>query len=205
MELDLSNTITGNTVLPDSRYGPIISGSSNGTVAGTGILWALRFTSNVSGNGLLEAYDARDVRKLLWSSGTMTANNLGLYPKFNYPVVANGKVYVCSQSKKIYVYGLKNSVPSDITNKTIFSYFSMTPNPAKSSVTIKYTVSNSTDKFTISFIDLMGRSAMDISVVSKPGENTQILTLDDRLKSGIYCVMLHSGKQIIGIDRLVKY
>ena len=205
MELDLSKTITGNTVLPDSRYGPIISGSSKGTEAGTGIVWVLRFTDNRNGNGLLEAYDARDVRNLLWSSNTLAANNLGLYPKFNYPVVANGKVYVCSQSDKIYVYGLKKSVSSNITNETIRSRFSVTPNPAKSSVTIKYSVSKATNKLTISFIDLTGRNAMNISVDSKPGENIQIIPLNDSLKSGIYCVMLRSGKQIFGITRLVKY
>ncbi len=205
MAFDLSNTITGNTVLPNSRYGPIISGSSNGTEAGTGILWALRFTSDVNGNALLEAYDARDVRKLLWSSNTMAENNLGIYPKFNYPVVANGKVYVCSQSGKIYVYGLKNSVSSNITNESIQSHFSITPNPAKSSITIEYSVSNPADKLTISFFDLTGRNAMDISVDSKPGENIQIIPLNDRLKSGIYCVMLRSNKQILGITRLLKY
>ena len=205
MELDLSKTITGNTVLPDSRYGPIISGSSNGTLVGTGILWALRFTDNVNGNGLLEAYDARDIRKLLWSSKTMTANNLGLYPKFNYPVVANGKVYVCSQSKKIYVYGLKESVSSVTTNETFFSDFSVAPNPATSSVTIKYCVPIAASKITISFIDPMGRNALDISPDSKPGENSQLIQLNDRLKPGIYFVLLRSDKQILGIKKLVKY
>ena len=205
MEFDLSGTITGNIVLPDSRYGPIMSGSSNGTDAGTGILWVLRFTDNVNGNGLLEAYDARDVRKLLWSSNDLAADELGLYPKFNYPVVANGKVYVCSQSGKIYVYGLRTSVPSNIANQIIRSHFSISPNPARSSVTIKYSLSEPDRKLTISFIDLMGRNAMEIPVDSKPGENVQIIPLNDGLKSGIYCVMLRSDKQILGTTRLVKY
>lgn len=105
-----------------------------------------------------------------------------------------GKVYVSSQSGKIYVYGLKKSVSSNITNETIHSHFSLAPNPATLFVTVKYSVSEPASKLTVSFIDQTGRHTMDISIDSEPGENIQIIPLNDSLKSRIYCVMLRSGK-----------
>lgn len=86
--------------------------SSNGTMPGTGIVWA---TVPVSGDawhatavGALYAFDASDITKAsLWNSNLNTQDNLGTFAKFTPPVVANGKVYVATFSDALRVYGLK--------------------------------------------------------------------------------------------------
>lgn len=89
----------------------IFTVSSNGTTAGTGIVWA----SIPNGDawhatvpGFLYAFDASNVaRASLWSSNLVAADALGSYAKYSPPIVANGKVYVATFSGKLQVYGLK--------------------------------------------------------------------------------------------------
>jgi hypothetical protein len=89
--------------------------SSNGSTAGTGILWALQPGlcsgpgCNPSSPGILHAYDATNLDVELYNSQqNPTRDGLDSYMKFAVPIVANGKVYVCSQST-LYVYGLLGS------------------------------------------------------------------------------------------------
>jgi hypothetical protein len=91
--------------------GPTASVSSNGTT--NGIVWVLKndgFQS--SGYETLLAYDATNLGNTLYSSDTNLArDNPGAPLPFNIPTVANGKVYVGSQSPAglgayLSVYGL---------------------------------------------------------------------------------------------------
>lgn len=68
--------------------------SSNGTGAGTGILWLINKT------GTLLAYDATNLSKKLFS-GT-----LGSFIKFSVPVVSNGKVFVPT-AHSLQIFGLQ--------------------------------------------------------------------------------------------------
>ena len=88
--------------------------SSNGTTPGTAVVWS---TYPVQGNantqvvrGALVAYDATEAAngklKQLFHSDTKPENRLGNFAKFSTPVVANGKVYVGTFSKKVVQYGL---------------------------------------------------------------------------------------------------
>lgn len=70
---------------------PVIS--SNGTTAGTGILWT------VDPSGVLRAYDATNLATELFSS------TLPGYTKFSIPVVVNGEVFVGTNST-LEVYGI---------------------------------------------------------------------------------------------------
>jgi hypothetical protein len=88
--------------------------SSNGTTAGTAVVWG---TYPVQGDanssvvhGALVAYDATKVNngtlQQLFHSDTNPANSLGNFAKFTTPVVANGRVYVSTYNNKVVEYGL---------------------------------------------------------------------------------------------------
>ncbi len=84
--------------------------SSNGAVVGSGILWAT-FAPNADKetefSGALVAFDANDLKHLLWySDQNKERDALGLLAKFATPTIANGKVYVPTFSNQLIVYGL---------------------------------------------------------------------------------------------------
>jgi hypothetical protein len=93
-----------------TQGGGALSVSSNGTQAGTGILWATHAPVGnpyaMSSSGVVEAYDATDVSTPIWSSATKASDGLGNWAKFAPPTVANGKVYVPTFSNQLVVYGL---------------------------------------------------------------------------------------------------
>ncbi len=82
--------------------------SSNG--AANGIVWALNTSNNGTGNSsgnapaILFAYDATNLNKL-YSSPPSGAGAAGNAVKFTVPTVANGKVYVGTQTE-LSVFGL---------------------------------------------------------------------------------------------------
>ncbi len=81
--------------------------SANGTQ--NGIVWALDNSMNgtdgaTNGPAVLYAYDATTLQ-LLYSSNMVPGDQLGNAVKFTTPVVANGKVYVGTQTG-LYVFGL---------------------------------------------------------------------------------------------------
>jgi len=94
----------------NNTYSPTPSVSANGTT--NGIVWSL-VTDNVEtqGRAILYAHDASNVAKLLYSSGSagnesnFARDNPGNSVKFIVPTVANGKVYVGSESQ-FSVFGL---------------------------------------------------------------------------------------------------
>ncbi len=87
-----------------------ISVSSNGTTSGTGIVWATAPTSDpdhATVGGTLFAYDAGNLSHLLWSTTqNASRDGYGNYAKFCAPTIANGKVYVGTDSGQVAVYGL---------------------------------------------------------------------------------------------------
>jgi hypothetical protein len=103
-----ANSVT--TVLPPlGMPGGMISLSSNGSQAGTGVLWA---TMPLSGDanhdsvpGVLRAFNAENITQQLWNSTLTSSDNTMVFAKGSSPVVANGKVYVPSLSNAISVYG----------------------------------------------------------------------------------------------------
>jgi len=97
--------LTGST--PSIGFpGAGISISSNGTTAGTGILWALNSTQHDSGPAILYAYDATNISSMLYSSTqNATRDTPGTAVKFTVPTISNGKVYV-GTSTSVDVYGL---------------------------------------------------------------------------------------------------
>jgi hypothetical protein len=88
--------------------------SSDGSTAGTGIVWAITPGSscpvldhcNPSGGGALRAYDATNLGVELYSSSQNSARDgLSSYVKFSAPTVANGEVFVGTQNS-LDIFGL---------------------------------------------------------------------------------------------------
>jgi len=106
----LSTTAASQSPSPFQFPGTTPSVSSSGTI--NGIVWALDTHSNDtpagSGNGpaILHAYNATNLAAELWNSTQGTGNAAGNAVKFCVPTVANGKVYVGTQTE-LTVYGLK--------------------------------------------------------------------------------------------------
>jgi len=73
-------------------------------------VWAVTTASTRSGGGApgtLRAFRASDVSAEIYNSDMNNGRDaLGDFTKFAPPVVANGKVYVPTQSKAVTVYGL---------------------------------------------------------------------------------------------------
>jgi uncharacterized protein (TIGR03437 family) len=82
--------------------------SSNAFVPGSGIFWATSATSTtLPAAGVLHAFDAMNVSRELWNSDVQGRSDaLGSFTKFANPTVANGKVYVPTDSNQVTVYGL---------------------------------------------------------------------------------------------------
>ncbi|HEV2654225.1 MAG TPA: hypothetical protein VGT82_04675 [Ktedonobacteraceae bacterium] len=86
--------------------------SSNGNIPDTGIVWVnspSRCFSpgcNPQGDGVLRAYDATNLGKELYNSQQNAARDRAdSYVKFSVPTVANGKVFVGTQTR-LDIYGL---------------------------------------------------------------------------------------------------
>ena len=105
---------SGNLPAPGGMPGGRLTVSSNGTVAGTGVVWGVYPTQGNANSavvhGALVAYDAvaiaNGTMKQLFHSDANPANNIGNFAKYSTPVVANGRVYVGTFSNKVIQYGL---------------------------------------------------------------------------------------------------
>jgi len=100
---------------------PVISANGNTN----GIVWAIDTTTQSGSMGLgpvpsvLHAYDATNVAKELWNS-SQAANNrdtAGKSVKFTVPTVANGKVYIGTETE-LDVYGLLGSGAQQLATPT---------------------------------------------------------------------------------------
>jgi hypothetical protein len=109
----------GTVPAPSGNAGGVLTLSANGSVAGSGIVWATIPTETADGGvhpGILRAFNADKLSVELWNSTKNSArDNLGIWGKFNPPTVVNGKVYVGTFSDQVVVYGLLANAPPDFT------------------------------------------------------------------------------------------
>ena len=110
-----SKTSTSAYKFPEDEMrmpGGFLALSADGDTDGTAIVWASHPTDDDAMNktvkGTLRAFDARDLSAELWNSDQDAdgSDRVGLFAKFNTPVVANGKVYLATFSRELAVYGL---------------------------------------------------------------------------------------------------
>lgn len=96
---------------PPGSIGAMISVSSNGATAGTGIVWAAYASSGDAGHqssqGILRAFDATNINRELWNSTMTSGDAFGDFAKFSAPTIANGHVYLATFSGQVVAYGLK--------------------------------------------------------------------------------------------------
>ena len=86
---------------------PVVS--SNGTIAGTGIVWA------IDPNAVLRAYDASNLSTELYNSAQNTGRDgLDSYVKFTVPTVANGEVFVGTKATLTIFGELPTPAPNNI-------------------------------------------------------------------------------------------
>jgi hypothetical protein len=110
----VASTKSPDDVAGTGSPGGVMSVSSNGKGIGTGIVWATRpvpagsLWNSVPGE--VEAFDATNLTKPIWTSNENAArDSLGNWGKYTPPTIANGKVYVPTQSNQLVVYGLLSS------------------------------------------------------------------------------------------------
>jgi hypothetical protein len=123
---------------------PIPTVSSDGTLAGTAILWAIDASAaGAAGPAVLYAYDASNLSNLLWTSSqaSNSRDRAGNAVKFATPTIVNGKVYI-GASSEVDVYGLlpATTVPNAVLTITKTHTGSFTQGEQGASYTV--TVSN---------------------------------------------------------------
>ena len=117
-DLDSSGLVISGIQGPIGNSGAVMSVSSNGAVDSTAILW-VSHSNNCDANqavcpGILRAINANNVTQELWNSSMVASDNVGIYAKFVCPTVANGKVYLPSDSDSLLVYGLTGLPPDTV-------------------------------------------------------------------------------------------
>lgn len=121
--------------------------SSNGTIAGTAIVWGIDSSQYGSpgpgpGPAVLHAFDATNVKTELWNSSQVASDKAGNAVKFTVPTIANGKVYI-GTSTEVDVYGLLGGTQQQAATPVI------TPGSETSSKAINVRISDSTRGATI--------------------------------------------------------
>jgi hypothetical protein len=107
---------------------PVIS--ANGTTGG--ILWAINSSAyKTGGSSVLYAFDATNLGTELYDSNMFSADNPGLAVKFTVPTVANGSVYVGTQTQ-LAVFGMfpdGRNPPTPTATATATATATVTPTP----------------------------------------------------------------------------
>jgi Fn3 associated len=143
--------ITGNST-PIGFPGATPSISSNGTIAGTAILWAIDSSQYGSpgpgpGPAVLHAFDATNTSTELWNSSLATGHRdqAGNAVKFAVPTAVNGKVYI-GTSNQVDVYGLLPVVATPViapSSESFQSSLQIDMTDATSGAVIHYTTDGS--------------------------------------------------------------
>lgn len=112
---DIPNAEISNA--PKAEYpGGIISLSALGSTPKSGVVWVYHTLDGNANHairqGVLRAFDAEDVKVELWNSQMNGRDTVGVFGKFNPPMVANGRVYLGtfsyepSNDANVHVYGI---------------------------------------------------------------------------------------------------
>jgi hypothetical protein len=189
---------------PNGMPGGFISVSSNGTQAGTGIVWA---TTPYQGDaesqtvpGILRAFDASDLNRELWNSNlNQPRDGLGNFAKFVPPTIANGKVYTATFSNQVSVYGvlptfwLTSPAPFETVNGSGNATFPLTVG----------TVSGFTGPISLSASTSSSNLSVAISPATLPGAGTSILTVtaSSQAAPGAYTILVSATSA--GITRQI--
>jgi hypothetical protein len=93
----ISATPRSQSTTPYNLRGTAPAVSANGTTSG--IVWAIDISGYPTAPAILNAYNATNLANQLFSSSATGTGAAGLATKFSVPTVANGKVYVGTQTQ----------------------------------------------------------------------------------------------------------
>jgi PQQ enzyme repeat len=160
--------------------GGILTLSANGSVQGSGVLWAStpgvpKATPPVK--PALHALNAENVAQELWNSTMNAARDaFGNYAMYVPPTVANGKVYLATASMQVAVYGLLSSYTVSPTSLAFGSETTSVP-----SAPLPVTVTNT------------GTAALPIAGITITGKNegqfSQSNTCGTSVATGANCTI----------------
>ncbi len=154
-----------------------LSISSNQNQAGSGIVWAVKPSSDPVHqpvSGTLYAFDANNLSTELWDSKQNAArDDVGNYAKFNPPTVANGKVYLGTFSGQLLVYGPN---PQNIQGITFVQVNAATPQTATPTVPVPYRSSQIAGDLNVVVVGWNDATASISSVTDSAG-NTYALAV----------------------------
>jgi hypothetical protein len=121
---------------PSGQTSGSVSVSSNGTTPGTAIVWATTPTGDPDSStvgGDLYAFDATNVSNPIWSTTlNESRDGFGNYAKFVPPTIADGKVYIATDSKQVAVYGL---LSGSVTLSNLTETYNSAPHAATATTT----------------------------------------------------------------------
>ncbi|MGB3074798.1 MAG: T9SS type A sorting domain-containing protein [Chitinophagales bacterium] len=197
-QLDQPEAMQSAVSASNGQPGGMLSISSNGNAAGSGILWA---TLPLSGDanqqtrpGILRAYDATDLSHELWNSQLNLANDsIGGFAKFVCPTIANGKVYVPTFSGKFLVYGLLNTIGiNNVINDKIS--WTIYPNPTQEQVTLTGVMEHEKEVW-VEITDITGRLWVN-SMVTINNHQLQASIDVTAFPAGIYIMKVNGTQKL---------
>lgn len=113
----------GLSTAPTSESPAIYSGAGSSSISSNGvtngILWVVTWTNAGPGTdkGVLRAFDATNLQTQFYASSSAggARDSVGFVPDFITPTIANGKVYIATESQ-LLVYGLLPSLTANAGN-----------------------------------------------------------------------------------------
>lgn len=134
---------------------PVIS--ANGTTGG--IMWAIDSSAwNTGGPAILYAFDATNLNTELYDSNQFSSDDPGPAVKFTVPTVANGSVYMGTQTQ-LAVFGLLPSIRANLTITPDSIAFGDKVTMGTTSKPKKVTIMNANSKQTRVAVDIELESA----------------------------------------------
>jgi len=160
--------------------------SADGSLVGTGILWATgsisQWAKGTQVPGYLRAFDATNLTTELWdSTQSLARDDVGNSAKYNPPTIANGKVYIGSFSGQLQVYGLN---PPAFQGIRFVQVASNTPQSTVSSLSAAYSSAQTAGDLNLVIVGWNDTSAAVQSVTDSAG-NTYTLAFGPTKGTGL--------------------
>jgi hypothetical protein len=160
--------------------------SADGSLTGTGILWATgsisQWAKGTQVPGFVRAFDATNLTDELWdSTQNLARDDVGNSAKYNPPTITNGKVYVGSFSGQLQVYGLN---PPAFQGVQFVQVASATPQSATASVPVAFSSTQAAGDLNVVIVGWNDTTSAVQSVTDSAG-NTYALALGPTIGTGL--------------------
>ncbi len=162
--------------------------SSNGTTGG--IVWNL----DRGGTNSLHAFDASDLSKELWNSNQAAngVDSFGYSVKFGTPTIANGEVFIGTNTNAVVAFGLKpppNTAPAAPSNLAATA-------PSSTSVNLTWTDNSTNPNLATSFTIQDSTDNVNFSTVTTAAGGTTSITIGGLLSQTTYYFRIDASNGI---------